>query len=75
MSLIFGILSIYRTMNVLIANMEIATDSELQSFFGESTCISVKVVEYIEPSSKSGKHQFIISEVKPDSLWFWFRNE
>lgn len=37
MSLIFGILSIYRTMNTLIANMEIATSSELQSFFYVAT--------------------------------------
>jgi len=37
MSLIFGILSIYRTMNALIANMEIASSSELQSFFYVAT--------------------------------------
>lgn len=36
-SLIFGILSIYRTMNVLMENMEIATNSELQSFFYVAT--------------------------------------
>ncbi|MEE9458957.1 MAG: hypothetical protein V3V84_04245 [Candidatus Bathyarchaeia archaeon] len=37
MSLIFGMLSIYRTMNALIANMEIASSSELQSFFYVAT--------------------------------------
>ena len=37
MSLIFGILSIYRTMNALIVNMEIASSSELQSFFYVAT--------------------------------------
>ena len=37
MSLIYGTLSIYRTMNALIANMEIATSSELQSFFYVAT--------------------------------------
>ena len=37
MNLIFGILSIYRTMNALIVNMEIASSSELQSFFYVAT--------------------------------------
>lgn len=37
MSLIFGILSIYNTMNALIINMEIASSSELQSFFYVAT--------------------------------------
>lgn len=37
MSLIFGMLSIYRTMNALITNMEIASSSELQSFFYVAT--------------------------------------
>ena len=37
MSLIFGMLSIYRTMNALIANMEIASSSELPSFFYVAT--------------------------------------
>lgn len=37
MSLIFGMLSIYKTMNALIANMEIASSSELQSFFYVAT--------------------------------------
>jgi hypothetical protein len=37
MSLIFGILSIYRIMNALIVNMEIASSSELESFFYVAT--------------------------------------
>lgn len=37
MSLIFGIMSIYGTMNALIVNMEIASSSELQSFFYAAT--------------------------------------
>ncbi|MGB6681264.1 MAG: hypothetical protein WBF08_08095 [Candidatus Bathyarchaeia archaeon] len=37
MSLIFGMLSIYRTMNALIANIEIASSSELQYFFYVAT--------------------------------------
>jgi hypothetical protein len=36
-SLIFGILSIYRIMNALIPSMEIATISELESFFYVAT--------------------------------------
>ena len=36
-SLIFGILSIYRIMNALIANLENATSSELQAFFYVAT--------------------------------------
>lgn len=37
MSLIFGMLSIYRTMNALIANIEISSSSELQYFFYVAT--------------------------------------
>jgi hypothetical protein len=37
MSLIFGIISIYGTMNALIVNMEIASSSKLQSFFYAAT--------------------------------------
>ena len=37
MSLIFGILSIYQTMNALIVNMEIASSNELQYFFYVAT--------------------------------------
>ena len=36
-SLIFGILSIYRIMNVLITNIETVTSSELQAFFYVAT--------------------------------------
>jgi phenylacetate-CoA ligase len=43
------------------------TRSEIQSWFGEGTEISIKLVDKIE-LGPSGKHHIVISEIKPDFL-------